>query len=87
MPQDVANNPLLRRLARVPKSIALLGTVLLLLVAVLLPNPYSGVLLLALAAALAALLVVTWPVQPPATRALRVIVLTLLTAAALTRLL
>ncbi|MFD0593984.1 hypothetical protein ACFQZ4_17125 [Catellatospora coxensis] len=54
--------------------------------AVLLPNPYSGVLLLALAAALAALLVTTWPVQPPATRALRVIVLTLLTAAALTRL-
>ncbi|GAB4053776.1 hypothetical protein [Catellatospora paridis] len=86
MPQDVANNPLLRRLARVPKSIAVLGTLVLLVVAVLLPNPYSGVLLLALAAALAALLVTTWPVQPPATRALRVVVLTLLTAAALTRL-
>lgn len=86
MPQDVANNPLLRRLARIPKTTALLGTLALLLVAVLLPNPYSGILLLALAAALAALLVTTWPVQPPATRALRVIVLTLLTAAALTRL-
>ncbi|GAA2381703.1 hypothetical protein Cme02nite_52420 [Catellatospora methionotrophica] len=86
MPQDVANNPLLRRLARVPKLTAVLGTLALLVVAVLLPNPYSGLLLLALAAGLASLLVITWPVQPVGTRALRVVVLTLLTAAALTRL-
>ncbi|WP_155374864.1 hypothetical protein [Catellatospora vulcania] len=86
MPQDVANNPLLRRLARIPKAAALLGTLALLVAAVLLPNPYGGVLLLALAAGLAALLITTWPVQPPATRGLRVVVLTLLTAAALTRL-
>ncbi|WP_144119456.1 DUF6703 family protein [Catellatospora sichuanensis] len=86
MRQDVASNPLFRRLARVPKSIALLGTLALLVAAVVLPNPYGGILLLALAAALAALLVTTWPVQPPATRGLRVVVLTLLAAAALTRL-
>jgi hypothetical protein len=71
VPQDVANHPLLRRLARIPKSVALLGTLALLVVALLLPHPYSGILLLALAAALAALLATTWPVQPPATRGLR----------------
>ncbi|MEV4417462.1 hypothetical protein [Catellatospora sp. NPDC049609] len=86
MPQDVANNPLLRRLARIPRSLAMLGTLALLLFAVLLPSPYSGIMLLVLAAALATLLTLTWPVQPPATRALRLVVLTLLTAAAITRL-
>jgi hypothetical protein len=86
VPQDIADHPLLQRLARINRITALLGTLALLLVAVLLPSPYSGILLLALAAALAALLRVTWPVQPPATRALRVVVLILLTAAALTRL-
>ena len=43
-------------------------------------------MLLALAAGLGWLLVLTWPVQPAATRALRLVVLTLLTAAAITRL-
>lgn len=86
MPQDVANHPLLRRLARINRTRALLGTLALLLVAVLLPSPYSGILLLALAGGLGWLLVLTWPVQPAATRALRLVVLTLLTAAAITRL-
>lgn len=86
MPQDVANHPLLRRLARIRRTTAMLGTLALLLVAVLLPSPYSGIMLLALAAGLAWLLVVTWPVQPAGTRALRLIVLTVLTASAITRL-
>lgn len=86
VPQDVANHTLLRRLARISKTQALLGTLALLIAAVLLPAPYSGLLLLALAAGLAFLLVTTWRVQPPATRGLRLIVLTLLTAVALTRL-
>ncbi len=86
MPQDVANHPLLRRLARINRIRALLGTLALLVVAVLLPSPYSGIVLLALAAGLAWLLTITWSVQPAATRALRLVVLTLLTVAAITRL-
>ncbi|MFD0822835.1 hypothetical protein ACFQ0D_31945 [Micromonospora zhanjiangensis] len=74
---------LLTRLARVNPTAAFLGTLVLVLVALFAPGIVGGVLLLAMAAGLAALLVATWPVQTPVTRAVRLLLLTLLVAGAL----
>jgi hypothetical protein len=72
---------LLRRLARVSPTTAFLVALALMLAGVFLPGIIGGALLLLLAAALAALTFTTWPVQPPSTRALRVLMLVLLLAA------
>jgi hypothetical protein len=56
------------------------------LVALLVPGVLGAVLLLAVVAALAVLLRLTWPVTPPLTRWLRLVVLVLLTVIAVTKL-
>jgi hypothetical protein len=78
---------LLARLARVNPTTVFLATLVLVLVAIFAPGPVGGGLLLALAAGLVWLMVTTWPVQRPATRVLRLVMLTLLVAVALAKLL
>ncbi|SCG50064.1 DUF6703 family protein [Micromonospora coxensis] len=80
-------NPVLARLARANPTSVFLATLVLVLVALFAPGPVGGVLLLALAAGLVWLMVVTWPVQAPRTRVVRLLMLTLLIAVALAKLL
>ncbi|SCF45325.1 DUF6703 family protein [Micromonospora mirobrigensis] len=80
-------SPLLVRLARVNPTSAFLAALVLVLVAFFAPAPVGGVLLLALAAALVWLLATTWPVQAPAGRVIRLLMLTVLIAVALAKLL
>lgn len=77
----------LARLARVNPTAVFLTALVLVLVALFAPGIVGGGLLLVLAVALGALLVPTWPVQTPATRGLRLVVLTLLVTAALIKIL
>lgn len=72
---------LLRRLARVKPTTAFLVALALMLAGLFLPGIVGAALLLALGAGLATLTYSTWPVQPPSTRALRVLMLALLLAA------
>ena len=72
---------LLRRLARVSPTKAFLGALVLMLAGLFLPGIVGAAVLFVLGAGLAALTFTTWPVQPPATRALRVLMLVLLFAA------
>ena len=81
------HSAMLVRLARVNPTAVFLATLVLLLVAFFAPGIIGGALLLALAAGLAALLVTTWPVQRPATRTMRLVLLTVLVAAALVKIL
>ncbi|MFC4150406.1 DUF6703 family protein [Micromonospora mangrovi] len=78
--------PLLARLARVNPTTVFLATLVLVLVAFFAPGPVGGVLLLVLAAGLVWLLATTWPVQSPATRVIRLVMLTVLIAFALAKL-
>ncbi|MEU6207132.1 DUF6703 family protein [Micromonospora musae] len=80
-------SPLLGRLARVNPTAVFLITLALVLVALFAPGPVGGVLLLALAGGLVALLAKTWPVQAPQTRLIRLLMLTLLVTVALVKLL
>lgn len=73
------------RLARVNPTTAFLATLVLVLVALFAPGIIGGGLLLLLAAGLAALMATTWPVQRPQTRAVRLLMLTLLVAVALAK--
>jgi uncharacterized membrane protein len=72
---------LLRRLARVSPTTAFLVALALMLAGLFLPGIVGAALLFALGVGLAVLTYTTWPVQPPATRALRVLTLVLLLAA------
>ncbi|WDZ84756.1 DUF6703 family protein [Micromonospora cathayae] len=78
--------PLPARLARLNPTGVFLAVLALVLVGLLVPGVVGAVLLLALAAGLVALLRLTWPVQTPATRVIRLLMLTLLVAAALNKL-
>ncbi|WP_329103254.1 hypothetical protein OG792_26220 [Micromonospora sp. NBC_01699] len=78
---------LLARLARVNPTVVFLATVAVVLVGLFAPGIVGGAVLLALAAGLVALLRLTWPVQPPATRIIRLLMLTLLVAVALVKIL
>ncbi|MFE7871541.1 DUF6703 family protein [Micromonospora humida] len=78
--------PVLARLARANPTSVFLATLALVLVALFAPGPVGGLLLLALAAGLVYLLTVTWPVQAPQTRLIRLVMLTLLVAVALVKL-
>ncbi|WP_329013419.1 hypothetical protein OG271_04360 [Micromonospora rifamycinica] len=78
--------PLLTRLARVNPTSVFLAALALVLVALFAPGPVGGLLLLALAAGLVYLLAVTWPVQAPQTRVLRLVMVTLLVTVALVKL-
>ncbi|MEV7226849.1 DUF6703 family protein [Polymorphospora sp. NPDC051019] len=75
------------RLARINPTAAFLAALALMLVGLLAPGIIGGGILLVLAAALVALLVLTWPIQPPGTRVLRLAAITLLLAAALLKIL
>ncbi|MBO4208132.1 DUF6703 family protein [Micromonospora echinofusca] len=78
---------LLARLARVNPTAVFLTALVVVLAALFAPGIIGGALLLALAAALVALLVTTWPVQAPQTRVMRLLMLTLLVTAALVKIL
>jgi predicted membrane metal-binding protein len=75
------------RLARTNPTTVFLVTLVLVLVAFFTPGMVGGLLTLLLASALAALLVTTWSVQTPQTRAIRLLALTLLVTAGLVKLL
>jgi hypothetical protein len=89
-PDPVERRPtgqgLLARLATLNRTAVFLAVLAVMLLALFLPGAAGALLLLALAAGLATLLAATWPVQPPATRALRLAVLGLLVAAAVNKL-
>jgi hypothetical protein len=71
---------LLRRISRVGPTKAFVGALVLLLAGLFLPGIIGGAVLFVLGAALAALTFTTWPVQKPATRVVRVVLLVLLFA-------
>jgi hypothetical protein len=77
---------LLARLSQVNPTTVFLAVGALVLVGLLLPGPYGGVVLLALAAALVALLTMTWSHGTTRTRAARVVILALLVTLAIVRL-
>jgi hypothetical protein len=74
-----------RRLARVSPTTAFLVALAVLLAGLFLPGIIGAALLFLLGAGLAALTFTTWPVQKPGTRAVRVIMLVLLFAAAVAK--
>jgi hypothetical protein len=76
---------LLRRLQRISPTMAFLVALALLLAGLFLPGIIGAALLLVLGAGLAGLTFTTWPVQNPGTRAIRVILLMLLFAAAVAK--
>jgi hypothetical protein len=76
---------LLRRLARVSPTTAFLVALVLLLAGLFLPGIIGAALLFVLGAGMAALTFTTWPVQKPGVRAIRVILLVLLFAAAVAK--
>jgi hypothetical protein len=76
---------LLHRLARINPTMAFIVALVVLLAGLLLPGIVGAALLFGLGAALAALTFTTWPVQKPSTRTVRVIMLTLLFVAAITK--
>jgi hypothetical protein len=75
----------LARLGRLNPTTVVVAAVLLFLLVLFLPGPVGGVLILAIAGGLAALLARTWPVLPRQQRVLRVVVIALLLAVALDR--
>ncbi|HET6531136.1 MAG TPA: DUF6703 family protein [Actinoplanes sp.] len=72
---------LIRRLARVHPTVAFLLALAVMLAGLFLPGIIGAGLLFLLAAGLTALTFTTWPVQRPATRVVRVVLLVLLFAA------
>jgi hypothetical protein len=75
------DHPMLRRLARVKPLYGFIVALVVLLAGLFLPGIVGAALLFVLGVGLAALTVTTWPVQPPATRVIRVVLLVLLFAA------
>ncbi|MEU8659970.1 DUF6703 family protein [Actinoplanes philippinensis] len=75
----------LHRLARVNPTAAFAGTLAVLLAGLFLPGIVGAMLLGLLAAGLAGLTATTWPVQAPVTRVVRVVLLTLLVVAAVSK--
>ena len=76
---------LLRRLSKVNPTVAFLVALAVLLAGLFLPGIIGAALLFLLGAGLVALTFTTWPVQSPGVRAIRVIMLALLFAAALAK--
>ena len=74
-----------RRLARISPTTAFLVALALLLAGLFLPGIIGAALMILLGAGLAALTFTTWPVQKPGTRAIRVVLLALLFATAVTK--
>lgn len=71
---------LMRRLARVNPTTAFIVALVLMLAGLFLPGIIGALLLFLLGTGLAVLTFTTWPVQKPATRVLRVLLLLLLFA-------
>jgi hypothetical protein len=69
---------LLRRLARVNATRAFLGALVLMVAGLFLPGIVGAAVLLLLGVGLVALTVTTWPVQPPPTRVIRIVLLVVL---------
>jgi hypothetical protein len=82
----MTDSRLLVRLSRLNQTAVFLGTAGVVIGALVLPGWLGGVLLLALAAALAGLLTLTWHYHDPRTRVLRVSVLAVLVLLAALRL-
>jgi hypothetical protein len=84
---DMSTQPggLLDRLARSNPTAVFLGALVIVLLGLFLPGALGGLMLLALAVGLAALMRMTWALQPPAARRLRLVVLALIVAVALTK--
>lgn len=78
---------LFHRLARVNPTTAFVVTLVLFLAGLFLPGIIGALVLFVLVMALATLTLTTWPVQSPITRAVRLGLLTLLLAAAVTKVL
>jgi hypothetical protein len=78
---------LLRRLARINPTTAFLIALAVLLIGFFAPGIVGGALLFLLGAGLAALTFTTWPVQSPPTRVVRLVLLSLLFAAAVAKIL
>jgi hypothetical protein len=68
---------LLRRLARISPTMAFVLALVVFLAGLFLPGIVGAALLFVLGAVLVALTATTWPVQRPATRAVRVLMLVL----------
>jgi energy-coupling factor transporter transmembrane protein EcfT len=77
---------LLARLSQLNPTTVFLAMAALVIAGLLAPWPVGGILLLAIAGALAALLSVTWAHGTPRTRAARAVILALLVALAVVRL-
>jgi hypothetical protein len=76
---------LLRRLAGVNPTTAFIAALAVFLGGLFLPGIVGAALLFALGVALAALTFTTWPVQSPALRTVRLVLLALLLAAAVAK--
>jgi hypothetical protein len=76
---------LLRRLARVSPTTAFIVALAVLMAGIFLPGIVGAALLFLLWLGLASLTFTTWPVQTPSTRALRIVMLVLLLAAAVAK--
>ncbi|HEU4347942.1 MAG TPA: DUF6703 family protein, partial [Actinoplanes sp.] len=76
---------LMRRLARMNPTTAFVVALAVMLAGLFLPGIIGAALLFVLGAALSVLTFTTWPVQKPATRTVRVILLALLFAAAVAK--
>ena len=76
---------IMRSLTRGGRTGVFIGAIVVLLVALFLPAGYGAILLLAIVAGLTWLMTKTWPVAPPQTRALRLIVLAVLLAFAVAK--
>jgi hypothetical protein len=73
-------NDLLHRLARVNPTRAFLGALVIMLAGLFLPGIVGAAVLFLLGAILVALTVTTWPIQPPPTRIIRIVMLIVLFA-------
>jgi hypothetical protein len=83
---DAERHDLLARLGRLNPTTVVIAAVALFLLVLLLPDPLAGGLILVIAAGLAALLTRTWRILPTQQRVLRLVVIGLLAAVAVSRL-
>jgi hypothetical protein len=84
---EVPMTDLLNRLARLNRTAVFLGTLIIGLIGIFLPDLLGAVVLLAVVALMLALLRLTWPVTPAGPRLLRLLILGILTGIALSKIL
>lgn len=77
--------PLLEKLARLNRTAVFVGALVVVLFGLFLPKPVGGLILLAVAAFLIAIMSATWRIQANSTRFLRTFVLVFLIITGLTR--